>query len=198
MKKHFGGSTAFSLILWVLMAGSGAVFLTHHALTPGQGPKPRAEWPAQTALGPIGSSDRLLIFAHPKCPCTRSTIRNLKSILAELQRGVHAPRIEFVFWRPDPSWGESSTITTVRELEGVALRYDDGGVLTRAFGAHTSGHAFLYAADGQLLFSGGLTPSRAHEGPAAGTAALLARARGGRIAEPAAPVYGCPILGEED
>ena len=49
---------------------------------------------------------------------------------------------------------------------------DVEGVEARRFGAQTSGTTSLYSPDGRLLFSGGITSSRGHEGDNAGEDAL--------------------------
>ena len=58
----------------------------------------------------------------------------------------------------------------------------------------TSGHALLFDRDGRLLFRGGITPARGHEGDNFGASAIAARLAG-RPARAEAPVFGCPIAG---
>ena len=60
----------------------------------------------------------------------------------------------------------------------------------------TSGHALLFDRDGHLLFSGGITPARGHEGDNFGASAIAARLAG-RPAPAETPVFGCPIAGPD-
>ena len=72
-----------------------------------------------------------------------------------------------------------------------------GGIESRRFGAATSGQALLYAADGRLLFAGGITESRGHR---ATTRAARRSPRsswsGGSGRAGHTPVYGCPLFDE--
>jgi hypothetical protein len=73
---------------------------------------------------------------------------------------------------------------------------DDGGVESQRFGALSSGQALLYGADGRLLFAGGITESRGHQGDNAGESAIAALVLGaGRSGQSSStPVYGCPLF----
>jgi hypothetical protein len=76
----------------------------------------------------------------------------------------------------------------------VKLRVDDAGVEAARFGAATSGTVLLYDGSGHLLFNGGITESRGHEGFSAGRemlAHLLAQP-GHEMKHTA--VYGCPLF----
>ncbi len=78
-------------------------------------------------------------------------------------------------------------------IPGVSVLADPDGVEARRFGALTSGDAFLYDAGGRLVFRGGITPSRGHQGESAGRSAIEAFLKGGRPRTATAPVFGCPI-----
>src|SRR5436190_6315 len=80
-------------------------------------------------------------------------------------------------------------------IPGVTVRADVDGEAARRFGAATSGQALLYTADGRLLFSGGITESRGHEGDNAGRSAIAALVLGAEPTKLAtSPVYGCPLF----
>jgi hypothetical protein len=76
---------------------------------------------------------------------------------------------------------------------------DDGGVEARRFGVKTSGTVLLYSALGRLLFHGGITGSRGHEGDNYGITRLAAALRGG-AGDTAVPVvsrvFGCALGAE--
>lgn len=85
----------------------------------------------------------------------------------------------------------------ISELPGAGLVWDDGGLEAKRFGATTSGTVLLYDSEGKLLFQGGVTGSRGHEGDNYGLdelrRALTARLPGEdkeRI-RGALPVFGC-------
>lgn len=141
------------------------------------------------------SRPRLLLFLHPKCPCSAATLSELAEILAE-HRG--ALDVEVIFVRPAETaagWEQTSLWTAAAQLPGVQVRSDDGGVLAKQFGAATSGHVVLYGAGGQLLFSGGITPARGVAGDNFGRRAVAAALKG-QPADQSAPVFGCPLTRE--
>jgi hypothetical protein len=82
-------------------------------------------------------------------------------------------------------------------MRNVEILRDDDAVEARRFGVFTSGQSLLYAPDGALLFSGGITASRGHAGDNAGIAAIAALARGRGAATTETPVFGCALRSEE-
>ena len=61
------------------------------------------------------------------------------------------------------------------------------------FGALASGQTFLFAADGKLLFSGGIVPFRGHAGDNPGRAAILSFVSTGAAKVQQTSVYGCSL-----
>ena len=88
------------------------------------------------------------------------------------------------------------------ELKAVGADYPDTGRVVldpdgreaRRFGVKGSGHVLLYEPSGDLVFSGGITPSRGHEGDNPGRSAVIDLINGGRAAVHRTPVFGCPLL----
>jgi hypothetical protein len=81
-------------------------------------------------------------------------------------------------------------------IPGVTVHSDDGGVETRRFHAETSGYTVLYDPRGNLLFQGGITSSRGHEGDNAGRTALESLVQGKVFSQVRTSVYGCSLLGQ--
>jgi len=153
-------------------------------------------WPISTSIpGTIGLPT-LLLLIHPHCPCSRATLGELAALMTTC-RGRLTARV--LMLRPEGTpdgWERTDLWDTAAALSGVTVTSDPHGAETRRFGAATSGQALLYAADGRLLFAGGITESRGHRGDNAGRAAIAALVLGQAAApaEPATtPVYGCPL-----
>ncbi len=70
---------------------------------------------------------------------------------------------------------------------------DVDGHEAQRFHAHTSGETLLYNASGKLLFQGGITGRRGHEGDNAGRAACLSLLTSERAPLSHAPVFGCAL-----
>lgn len=75
---------------------------------------------------------------------------------------------------------------------------DVGGAQARVFGAFISGQTLLYSATGSLLFNGGITDARGHEGDNPGRTALTSILSGGKPAAIQTPVFGCYLYAESD
>jgi hypothetical protein len=182
---------------WLGLAASGFALLERHNTAPGELATVPGLWPVSTAL-PRADGGRwtLLLFAHPKCPCTRATVGEAEIVLAR-----HAERVRacVVFVRPEgvpEGWERSGLFERASKIPGTAVRVDEGGREAARFGALTSGTVLLYDPEGRLRFEGGITASRGHSGDNAGRAAVEALLETRGLAEGAtsrAAVFGCPL-----
>ncbi|MFG0298057.1 MAG: hypothetical protein ACF8K1_00430 [Phycisphaerales bacterium JB047] len=152
-------------------------------------------WTPMAQLEPPHDRPMLLVFAHPKCPCTRATMTAIERLQREVP-DVFATRV--VFYEPtdaDPSWRETDLWSRADELIDAKAIPDPGGALTSDAGAVVSGCVALFDRDGALRFWGGVTPSRGHEGESVGLSAIRSVLRGQEPMQTRAPVYGCEIVG---
>lgn len=146
---------------------------------------------------PPSDRPQLLLFVHPKCPCSRASVSELAEILAEEPGAVAA---EVVLVRPagaDAGWEQSPLSAAAAKLPGVRVTIDDQGTRASQYGVKTSGHVLLYDAQGRLLFSGGITRTRGHAGDNAGRRSILAAIRLQPPEEHTTPVFGCALLAPE-
>jgi hypothetical protein len=83
-----------------------------------------------------------------------------------------------------------------RAIPGAHLLEDPGGVESIRFGATTSGQVVAYDPTGRLVFTGGLTASRGHEGESDGARLLETRLRESpsTVAEIRRAVFGCGLF----
>ena len=187
------GQLWFLTLLWLGAASCGATLLWCYALTPGTESATASLWPADTTLRRHGDAPTLLVFLHPKCPCSRATIRELAEILHR-SRNVHEAQV--IIYKPsgtDSAWEHTDLWQSAARLPGVALSIDRDGREAMRFSAATSGHCLLYSAKGRLLFSGGITYARGHEGANEGKAALVSII-GNEQTSFKTPVFGCPLF----
>lgn len=172
------------------------VWADRYAATPGSTTAASATWPTarieHTADGPT-----LVLFVHPRCPCSGATLRELERAYAEADRVI-----ETHFVIAGPVGIRSDLVEEIERLTrslgdrgALAITFDPDDRIAHAFGAAISGEAFVYDARGDLSFHGGLTGARAHEGPNRGRDALVAIARGASGPEASTPVYGCALRG---
>jgi hypothetical protein len=85
-------------------------------------------------------------------------------------------------------WGTASALPNVTVLR------DDDGVEAARFGAVTSGQTLLYDANGELIFSGGITGARGHAGDNAGRRALIALLEHKEPFHRLTSVFGCSLF----
>ena len=75
----------------------------------------------------------------------------------------------------------------------VSVRFDDHAKEARLLGGHVSGQTMLYDPNGHLLFTGGITVSRGHEGDNPGSDAVIQEVRGAIQNIVRTPVFGCSL-----
>lgn len=131
---------------------------------------------------------RVLVFVHPKCPCTRST---LEQILPTLDK--YPVTAEFVFLQP-PDAIHLQMLDAKLKNGQVRIVHDKDGDIARQYAAKTSGQCIVYDAEGHLRFSGGITAGRGHVGPCEGLQAFEAALRRPVSSSVDFPVFGCPLL----
>ncbi len=181
-------------LLWFCAMLTGMGLLWRYAQTPGLAALVRASWPAGATIDRAETGDTLVMFCHPRCPCTRASLTELERIVAKSEGGI-TPWI--VFYKPggaDSSWQETDLWRSASAIPGAHLMVDESGAEARLFGATTSGQTFLYDRAGRLLFDGGITSARGHEGDNAGESAIVQLANEGEALCHTTPVYGCPIV----
>jgi hypothetical protein len=185
----------FVPLLWAAAVVGGLAALQTYKSRPGT----VGQTPAQFAeLPPLANSagrPRLLMFVHPKCPCSRASLSELTYIV---EREPGKVMVDVVFVKPagaESDWANTPLREQAAAIPGVRL-VDDDGTLAHRLGAETSGYVVLYRADGKLLFSGGITRARGHEGDSSGRHAICALLNGDADAVAGAkmPVFGCPLF----
>jgi hypothetical protein len=136
------------------------------------------------------------MLAHPHCPCTRASLGELARLMAQAQGRVTA---YVLFVKPSDfpdGWEKTDLLTSASAIPGVTVVRDDEGVEAGRFRAATSGQTMLYDAGGKLLFSGGITSARGHEGDNAGRAAIVSLLTTDEAGQGGTPVFGCPLFAE--
>jgi hypothetical protein len=160
--------------LWIVAVAAGSMFLIRYEMTPGSGSSAPAKWPTGTSIPRDSKLPTLVMFAHPRCPCTRASLGELELLMARRQ-GRLSVRVLFI--RPtgtNADWKETDLWRKASAIPGVTVRWDDAGIEAHRFKAETSGQTVLYREDGILLFQGGITISRGHSGDNPGRSALEA------------------------
>ncbi len=183
------GLSALS-VLWLIAATFGMVRLLDYGSTPAAPSSPPERWPSHTALKRHPGRATLVMLAHPRCPCTRSTLGEL-AVIAAQTRGLLDIHVVFL-WTEALDY-RSGLWDQARMIPAADVISDAGGAEIRAFGALASGHVLVYDVHGRLAFSGGITSSRGHAGSSTGREAVIALAQSGRAQIASTPVFGCAL-----
>ncbi|TWT89892.1 hypothetical protein Mal64_02740 [Pseudobythopirellula maris] len=155
-------------------------------------------WRPHSAIALDASRQTLLFFVHPKCPCTRASVAELRKVLAGSDS---PPAVRVIATIPreispsDEAWRNTPTRRDLLALPGAEVFEDVGGVEASRFGVSTSGAVLLFSPEGTRLFGGGVTLSRGHEGDNIG-AKWLGKAIAHDARYPVshtAPVFGCRL-----
>ncbi len=173
-------------------------WLARYSETPGRSDSAPVDWPANSQLARHGHLPTLVIFAHPRCPCTRATIGELALIMAACPDKLQA---YVLFSKPADAaadWEQTDLWRSAEAIPGVEVMVDPEDVEARRFHASTSGQAMLFDPAGKLLFSGGITKARGHSGDNLGRDAIVERIRGQTMELARTPVFGCPIFHEDN
>lgn len=185
-----------AVVCWCLVIGTTWIALAVYHHRPGALDLPPGYWPSSSRLPRAVGQGSLVVFAHPRCPCTQATLVELQQLLAPFKSTI---RTMVVFADPrsvGDDWASTALVQDARRIPGVTVVIDQGQVETHKFAARTSGVALFYDRHGQLRFHGGLTPSRGHQGDSVGLA-MLHRCLSGQINSiDRTMVFGCPLQDE--
>jgi hypothetical protein len=180
--------------VWLGALTTGLGLLWRYESTPGAAVEPSETWPADSQLPSPANGATILLFAHPRCPCTRASLDNLVWVLDRAPAGTRVLVVLVRLPGADAGWEQSALADEVARVPRIELWPDPDGRESHRFGAETSGQTFLYDATGRLAFCGGLTAGRGMAGPNAGRNALLAGLTGDTPNLCTIAVFGCPLF----
>lgn len=175
---------------WLALIVIGWQFLLNYEKTPANCKQPCLTWPSESKMKRSQTAKTLVMFAHPQCPCTMASLRELARLSTEQTIKTYV-----CFMIPkdaDKSWLDSRNQTQAKSMPGIKVWQDTASTEASLFQASTSGESMLFDENGKLIFRGGITGSRGHEGDNEGLEQLRKiinskTGRGNYV------VYGCPL-----
>lgn len=169
------------LAVWACGCAAGFTALMVYASKPGPIGEQAEGYvlPAEFRTG-VGDPT-LAMYIHPKCPCTRASVRELERLQADLHQPIQI--VAFVYepgsldgdggdGEHAESWRDTDLCRSIARMPGTKAVPDPEGWFAAQAGVTTSGTVCLYDGEGRTVFAGGITPSRAHEGDSEGGLAL--------------------------
>lgn len=184
------------IALWVAAIAFGLHALMSYKGKPGAVGETPSTWPANHLIDSPSQKPLLIMFAHPRCPCTKASLGELELLVAKAKDKFDAA---VLFYEPEESpenWSKTTSVELARAIPGVRVIVDKDGQVAQRFAAETSGHTMVYTSAGQLLFSGGITGSRGHQGENHGFDVVLRILQGEQppLAWNATQVFGCGLF----
>jgi hypothetical protein len=194
-RKIFSVYGVVLVLLWSGTVLAGSLGLVWYSFQPGPEAAHPKVWPAATglALGPQALT--LILFAHPRCPCTRASLEELARLMAANQDRLRAYVLFFSPETAGAEWSSTGLWHRAGSISGVTPVRDPGGKQARLFGAETSGQTVVYDSGGKAVFTGGITSARGHAGANEGIAAIEALLNGDRPRLRSTPAFGCALAG---
>jgi hypothetical protein len=171
--------------------------LWQYSATPSAAASPSAFWPRESAIKPAPDRATLVMLAHPHCPCTRASLSELARLVTRLPTEL---AVHVLFVKPSgvaKDWESTDIFRAATTIPGADVHIDEQGREAALFHAATSGETVVYGRDGHLLFHGGITGSRGHEGDNPGRDRIIALLTTGSADEAESDVFGCSLLGTE-
>lgn len=184
-------ATVMAVVSWGALLLGGMAVLDAYALE--AGPRGMPQWTRDPSGASADGRWRLVMVLHPKCPCSRASVAELARLVPRLLPGTEAVVLAYCPGAEHERWADTPLLRAAAAIPGVHVRIDRDGREAELVGGRTSGHVALFHPDGRLMFSGGITPARGHEGDSLGQRAILACMEGRGASPVEAPVFGCAI-----
>ena len=134
------------IAVWLTSTAVGFGLWQEYEATPGAAP-------AASQVLAATEHPRVVVYLHPRCPCSRATLDELALVL-EQHRDAE---VEIVFVRPpgvEAGWELGELWDRASALSGVRIRVDMDGTEAKAAGAATSGTVIYSNEAGRSALSG--------------------------------------------
>jgi hypothetical protein len=192
-----GGVWRISLVLlavaWTAASVLSWSLLLSHTYQPVVATGGINEWPSSLEPTDRDGRIRVILFAHPLCPCTRATIAELDEALGSRRTNVNTTIVFVTAGLAEPDIYDSPTVAAARRLLNVTLRFEDNTAFASRIGATTSGELFVFDGAGKRVFHGGITAGRGHRGRSPGRERFEQALEGILVDHEESPLFGCRL-----
>lgn len=188
--------TKILILFWAILLIAGSYWMISYELTPGKSGSVVSNLPIHPNITRVAGQPTLLIFAHPKCPCTAATVRQLERLQANCGDAVSTTVLFLQPSNQPVEWSQTKLWAAAKRIPNVSVQADFDGQIAKQMQVYTSGTAILFDASGQSVFQGGITASRGHEGDNFGADSILSYVRTGNSLRKSTPIFGCSIFAD--
>ena len=128
------------------------------------------KWPLVSKLHFSAKMPNLYVFIHPECSCSIATLSELDKLKTRVLNQVH---LHVVILKYKTEMNSNLQVQEAQRVVGKDnVFFDEAHLEAKLFGAETSGQTYLFDEAGNLIFNGGITISRAHEGDNLGSQSI--------------------------
>jgi hypothetical protein len=182
-------------LIWLGSIVFGMKVLWAYKSTPGSsGSVHPVQWPSSSSIQRESGHMTLLMFGHPNCPCTRASVNELGRLAARFNNQLQIYIIFTIDGQAAENLEQSQLWKNGSSIPGAKVLRDVDGSEAQRFSVETSGHTLLYNKQGKLMFSGGITQVRGHEGNSFGRQRIISLITTGKADRNDSPVFGCSLL----
>lgn len=186
-----------ALFLWGVGVTCGLVYAWRYEVSPAESNSACSHWPGGNSFALASDRPTLVMFVHPRCPCSRASLEELAVLMTRCRDRLDA---QVLFFKPPTvasDWAQTDLWDSAARIPGVTVQVDAEGEEQQRFGACVSGEVFVFQPSGELLFHGGITASRGHGGDNAGRSALESFLIRDEVVDRTTPVFGCTLESPE-
>ena len=186
------------IVTWLAMVCVGMFGLTAYANYSEPAPHVTKEWLETSSIERSRNQGQLIAFIHPRCSCSRATVRQLMQLTSQATGSFD---VSFQFFCPSSqprSWVKTPLWEMASTLPNAQCEIDWDGTEAQLHGVNTSGHVLFFDEQGTCQFNGGVTISRGHDGESVAlkTLSLIVNQRHTSFVE--YPVFGCALFTSVD
>ncbi len=179
-------------VAWLAALSGGFLCLVNYSTKPAKNIDQLDCWPETTALAFGQGEYTLVMFVHPRCPCTKASLNQLERVIDRV--GKDRVDLKIVVFRPAGKTADWSDTHLRKKAEQLTANvFDDlDAQEAKKFEVNTSGYLLCFNKEKQRIFGGGITGSRGHEGENRGADSIVC-IMNRKPAEQRFPVFGCQI-----
>jgi hypothetical protein len=181
-------------IVWLAGIAYGSAAMWQFQRKAGDNAAAPVYWPQSSRLALAKNGPTVVMFAHPRCPCTRASVSQLRELLSGSK--AKPGSVYVLVLRPNEfpeGWEKTDVWRNAASIPGVTVLSDLDGIEAARLGAITSGQTLVYDTAGKLVFRGGVTALRGEVGDSLGSRSLEAVLTGNAPPSDVTSVFGCPI-----
>lgn len=179
-------------VVWITGIACGYAAMWRFQRKAGESAVAPVRWPSSSRLARATDAPTLVLFAHPRCPCTRASVAELRELLSTEARVRTYVLVLKPHEFPD-GWEKTDVWRNAASIPGVTVISDVDGIEAARLGAKTSGQTLVYDAAGTLVFSGGITALRGEAGENSGVRSIASILSGAGPDRATTSVFGCAI-----